>query len=57
MQNIKKCATCNIFTISDDCPACGASTQSTHPPKYSRSERKASYRQAEKRKLREKKGA
>lgn len=57
MPNIKKCATCNTFTISDTCTACGASTESPHPPKYSQSETKANYRRAEKKKLREEKGA
>lgn len=57
MPNIKKCTECNTFTVSDTCAACGASTESPHPPKYSRSVTKANYRRAEKKKLREEQGA
>jgi H/ACA ribonucleoprotein complex subunit 3 len=39
-----ECADCHRYTLEEKCPACGGSTVSVHPARYSPDDRYARYR-------------
>ncbi|HPE62839.1 MAG TPA: RNA-protein complex protein Nop10 [Methanothrix sp.] len=45
-SKIKKCRACNLYTLKDVCPICGASTSQTKPARFSPEDRYGRYRRA-----------
>lgn len=41
---IRKCNSCNKYTLKLSCPTCGVETKTPHPPKFSPDDRYARYR-------------
>ncbi|HDI31646.1 MAG TPA: RNA-protein complex protein Nop10 [Thermofilum sp.] len=41
---IRKCISCNRYTLKETCPYCGGKTRSPHPPKFSPEDRYGEYR-------------
>ena len=41
---LRKCATCDIYTLKDVCPECGRPTGQAAPPRYSPEDRYGEYR-------------
>ncbi|MFX1367753.1 MAG: RNA-protein complex protein Nop10 [Promethearchaeota archaeon] len=51
MAKLRKCAKCDIYTLSENkCPKCGDAVSVPHPPKYSPQDRYGEYRRKAKRK-------
>ncbi len=44
MKHIHKCNSCKIYTLKEKCPSCSSSTEVPRPPKYSPTDKYASYR-------------
>ncbi len=44
---IRKCHTCNIYTLQHECPKCHSQTADPHPPKYSPDDKYVRYRIAD----------
>ena len=44
MEKLKKCARCDLYTMKDNCPKCGETTRTAHPPKFSPEDRYGAYR-------------
>ncbi|MGD0422137.1 MAG: RNA-protein complex protein Nop10 [Candidatus Bathyarchaeia archaeon] len=42
---LKKCPSCNSYTLKQKCPKCGADTVTPHPPKFSPHDKYAKYKQ------------
>ena len=45
-SKIKKCRTCDLYTLKDNCPICGAATSLTKPARFSPEDRYGKYRRA-----------
>lgn len=43
---LRRCVSCNRYTLKTRCPACDADTESAHPAKYSPDDKYARYRLA-----------
>ncbi len=43
---LRRCVSCNRYTLKARCPACDADTESAHPAKYSPDDKYARYRLA-----------
>lgn len=43
---LRRCTSCNRYTLKARCPACDADTESVHPAKYSPDDKYARYRLA-----------
>lgn len=41
---MQRCAGCGSYTLSDQCPRCGARTAQPHPPRFSPEDRYGHYR-------------
>ncbi len=41
---MRKCRSCNIYTLKERCPRCGKETTSAHPPRFSPVDRWGKYR-------------
>ncbi len=44
---LRRCLTCNIYTMKDRCPRCNSSTHNPHPPRFSLDDRYIRYRISE----------
>jgi H/ACA ribonucleoprotein complex subunit 3 len=44
---IRKCTACGAYTLKQECPKCGKTTQDPHPPKYSPDDKYVRYRVTE----------
>ena len=44
---IRKCTSCNRYTLKRLCPRCNATTMDAHPPKFSPDDKYARYRIAD----------
>jgi H/ACA ribonucleoprotein complex subunit 3 len=53
MGNLKKCETCNRYTLQDQCPECGEPARDPAPPKFSFPDKYGEYRRQTKRETRE----
>ena len=42
--SLRKCPTCKIYTLKDQCPKCGGATLMPMPAKYSPEDRYGAYR-------------
>jgi H/ACA ribonucleoprotein complex subunit 3 len=42
--SLRKCPTCNVYTLKDLCPKCGGTTLMPMPAKYSPEDRYGAYR-------------
>jgi H/ACA ribonucleoprotein complex subunit 3 len=45
-SKIKKCRTCDLYTLKENCPICGALTSQTKPARFSPEDRYGRYRRA-----------
>jgi H/ACA ribonucleoprotein complex subunit 3 len=45
-SKIKKCGSCDLYTLKENCPICGASTSQTKPARFSPEDRYGRYRRA-----------
>ncbi len=43
-QLLRKCFDCDLYTMQDKCPKCGAKTHNPHPAKFSPDDKYARYR-------------
>jgi H/ACA ribonucleoprotein complex subunit 3 len=43
-MKIKKCCSCNIYTMKESCPKCGSKTANPHPPSFSPEDKYGKYR-------------
>ena len=43
-MKMKKCKSCNVYTIKDICPVCGGGLNVVYPPKYSIEDKYGKYR-------------
>jgi len=50
MNLIKKCFSCEIYTLKEKCPKCGKKTRTPHPPKFSPEDKYGKYRRKAKEK-------
>lgn len=48
MKKIRKCESCNIYTLAETCDSCGAKTINPAPPKYSPEDKYGEYRRKQK---------
>ncbi|MCI0558421.1 MAG: RNA-protein complex protein Nop10 [Nitrososphaera sp.] len=44
---MRKCTSCNIYTLKKECPRCQSPTSDPHPPRYSPDDKYARYRIAD----------
>ncbi|HUO42596.1 MAG TPA: RNA-protein complex protein Nop10 [Methylomirabilota bacterium] len=44
---LRKCPSCISYTLKQQCPKCGMSTVTPHPPKFSPHDKYAKFRQTE----------
>lgn len=44
VSNIRKCFSCNVYTLKAVCDACGKETGTPHPPRFSPDDRFGKYR-------------
>ncbi|MFP4000635.1 MAG: RNA-protein complex protein Nop10 [Thermoplasmata archaeon] len=49
MKKIKKCLSCEEYTLQDHCERCGKKTVDPKPPKYSPEDKYGEYRRKQKR--------
>jgi len=47
-MKLSKCKKCGVYTLEEACKKCGAATSSSHPARYSKEDKYASYRRKEK---------
>jgi H/ACA ribonucleoprotein complex subunit 3 len=45
-SKIKKCRSCDLYTLKENCPICGAPTHQTKPARFSPEDRYGRYRRA-----------
>ncbi|HOO52883.1 MAG TPA: RNA-protein complex protein Nop10 [Methanothrix sp.] len=45
-SKIKKCRICDLYTLKENCPICGAATSQTKPARFSPEDRYGRYRRA-----------
>ena len=50
MEHIYKCGSCKKYTLEGVCPSCSSKAESPRPPKFSLSDKYASYRRIIKKK-------
>ncbi|RBQ24017.1 Ribosome biogenesis protein Nop10 [Candidatus Methanobinarius endosymbioticus] len=43
-MKMRKCNSCNIYTIKNSCPTCDGETNVVYPPKYSIEDKYGKYR-------------
>jgi H/ACA ribonucleoprotein complex subunit 3 len=48
---MKKCKTCGIYTMKDECPSCGGDLNVIYPAKYSIKDKYGKYRRKLKKEL------
>ncbi len=41
---MRRCPSCKLYTLKEECPVCGTKTVSAHPPRYSPEDKYALYR-------------
>ncbi|MBO5653893.1 MAG: RNA-protein complex protein Nop10 [Candidatus Methanomethylophilaceae archaeon] len=41
---LRKCESCNTYTLKDTCPSCGKASKQAAPPRYSPDDRYGEYR-------------
>jgi H/ACA ribonucleoprotein complex subunit 3 len=44
---LRKCGSCNHYTLKDNCPRCNEETRTCHPAKFSPDDKYMKYRRAE----------
>ena len=44
---LRKCVSCNHYTLKDECPKCNKKTKTSHPAKFSPDDKYMKYRLAE----------
>ncbi|MDQ3909029.1 MAG: RNA-protein complex protein Nop10 [Thermoproteota archaeon] len=44
---VRKCPSCNTYTLKHNCPKCNSITMDPHPPKYSPDDKYVRYRIAD----------
>ena len=44
---LRKCVSCNRYTLKDKCPKCNGKTKTSHPAKFSPDDKYMKYRLAE----------
>lgn len=52
MGYLKKCGTCNTYTMQDHCPECGSESTDPEPPKFSYPDKYGEYRRKTKQEMR-----
>lgn len=43
-MRMKKCKSCGVYTLKDQCPSCSGQTVSPHPPRFSPQDPYGKYR-------------